>query len=220
MRVYYHKIGQNQSQDSLMFDYPEQPDALLAAHSTHDGNYLLIQISQGADSKILLYYADLTKDENKNLDQKLVVKPVVTEWVGSYDYINNIGKEFYFATDYNAPLSKIVKFNIEKPAFENWIDVVPEHKKNVLQSAGTMKNGTVMLVNYLVNAAEKIKIYNFETPAKLVKNVEMPGFGAVPISSGGHKDYEMFFKFQTFTDPGSVYRLDMNTYKVEALRRP
>lgn len=186
MRVYYHKIGQNQSQDSLMFDYPEQPDALLAAHSTHDGNYLLIQISQGADSKILLYYADLTKDENKNLDQKLVVKPVVTEWVGSYDYINNIGKEFYFATDYNAPLSKIVKFNIEKPAFENWIDVVSEHKKNVLQSAGTMKNGTVMLVNYLVNAAEKIKIYNFETPAKLVKNVDMPGFGAVPISSGGH----------------------------------
>lgn len=48
----------------------------------------------------------------------------------------------------------------------------------------------------------------------------MPGFGAVPISAGGHDEYEWFFKFQTFTDPGSVYRLDMNTYEVQTLRRP
>lgn len=52
-----------------------------------------------------------------------------------------------------------------------------------------------MLVNYLENAAEKVKIYNFDSPAKLIKNIEMPGFGAVPTSSGGHKDYEWFFKF-------------------------
>jgi len=48
----------------------------------------------------------------------------------------------------------------------------------------------------------------------------MPGYGAVPTSSGGHKDYEWFFKFQTYTDPGSVYRLDMDSYKVLSLRRP
>lgn len=58
-----------------------------------------------------------------------------------------------------------------------------------------MKNGTVMLVSYLENAAEKIKVFNFETPAKLVKEIEMPGFGAIPTSSGGHRDFELFFKF-------------------------
>lgn len=63
-----------------------------------------------------------------------------------------------------------------------------------------MKNGSVMLVNYLENAAEKMKIYSFETPAKLIKDIDMPGYGAVPISSGGHKEFELFFKFQTFTD--------------------
>ena len=77
-----------------------------------------------------------------------------------------------------------------------------------------------MLLNYLENAAEKIKVFDFSTPAKLVKEIEMPGFGSVPKSSGGHKDYQWFFKFQTFTDPGSVYRLDMETYEVETLRRP
>jgi len=98
----------------------------------------------------------------------LVVKPIFNDRHASYDYINNIGKEFFFSTDYKAPLSKIVKFNIEAPAFENWIEIVPEHEKNVLKSATTMKDGQVMLINYMINAAEKLKIYNFETPAKLV----------------------------------------------------
>lgn len=83
-----------------------------------------------------------------------------------------------------------------------------------------MKNGTVMLANYLENAAEKLKVFNFDTPAKLVKEVAMPGYGAVPVSAGGHHDYEWFFKFQTYTDPGSVYRLDMESYEVKSLRRP
>lgn len=133
--------------------------------------------------------------ENKNLDKKLTVKPIISEWVAQCDYIHNIGKEFFFSTDYKSPLTKVVKFNIDQPQFSNWIDVIPEHSMFVLQSAGAMKNGEVMIVSYLENAAERMKIFNFDTPAKLIKDVEMPGFGAIPMSSGGFKDDEIFFKF-------------------------
>lgn len=195
MKVYYHRIGQEQSADVLLFEYPQMPEALVGAHTTHDGDYLLISINKGNDGQILLFYADLTDPKNRELNKKLTVKPVVSEWIASYDYVHNIGKEFYFETDYNAPLNKVVKFSIDAPAFENWVDVIPEHPKNVLQQVVTMKNGSVMLANYLENAAEKVKIFNFDTPSKLVKEVDMPGYGAVPISSGGHRDYEWFFKF-------------------------
>lgn len=203
-----------------MFDYPQLPNAMVGSHTSHDGNYLLIHLSQGNDGKVLLYYADLQLPENQNLDKKLTVAPIVSEWIAAYDYVHNTGKTFFLQTDYNAPMNKVVKFDLDKPAFENWVDVIPEHPKNVLQQVHSMKNGTVMLVNYLENAAEKVKIYDFNSPAKLIKEVEMPGYGAVPTSSGGHRDYEWFFKFQTFTDPGSVYRLDMNSYEVQELRRP
>lgn len=105
---------------------------MCASHSTHDGKYLIIQLSQGTDGKVLLYYADLTAPENKNLNQILTVKPIVTEWLAAVDYIQNIGKTFYWQTDYKAPLQKVVKFDIEEPEFKNWIDVIPEHPKNVL----------------------------------------------------------------------------------------
>ena len=75
------------------------------------------------------------------LNKKLTVKPIVTEFVCSIDYINNIGTTFFWQTDYNAPLHKVVKFNIEEPNFKNWIDAIPEHKQNVLQDASSMKNG-------------------------------------------------------------------------------
>jgi prolyl oligopeptidase len=133
MKVYYHRVGTKQEKDVLLFEYPEMPDAMVAAHPTHEGDYLLITINKGNDGKILLFYADLNDPENKSLDKKLAVKPVVKEWIASYDYIHNVGKEFWFQTDYNSPLNKVVKFNIEEPAFENWVDVIPEHPKNVLQ---------------------------------------------------------------------------------------
>ena len=55
MKIYYHRVGSSQSEDVLMFDYPEMPEAMVASHTTNDGKYLLIQISQGTDGKILLY---------------------------------------------------------------------------------------------------------------------------------------------------------------------
>lgn len=71
-------------------------------HMTHDGNYLLININKGNDGKFLLYYADLTDPNNKALNKRLTVKPIIDQWIASYDYIHNFGKEFYFQTDYNA----------------------------------------------------------------------------------------------------------------------
>ena len=143
---------------------------------------------------------------------------MVNEFIATYNYIHNIGNEFYFQTNYKAPLGKIIKLNIDKPEFENWVDIIPEHNKNVIQKADASKYGTVILVNYMENAAEKMKIFGFD--GKHLHDVEMPGYGAVPMSSGTVFDNEWFFKFQTFTDPGSVYRLDMNTYDVSILRRP
>lgn len=219
-KVYYHRIGEKQNQDTMVFAYPDIPTALLASRTTHDGNYLLISIEQGNDGRHLLYYADLQAPENKDLKKTLVVKPIVSEWIAQYEYVHNVGSTFYLHTDYGAPLKRVVKLNLDKVGFENWVDVIPQHPKNVLNSVQSMKNGSIMLVNYLENAHEKLKIFDYGTPSTLIKDVEMPGYGAVSISSGGPEDSEWFFKFQTFTDPGSVYRLDMDTYQVQSLRRP
>lgn len=67
MKVFYHRIGQKQAEDSLMFEFPERPTAMVSSHVTHDGKYLMITVSEGSNGKVLLYYADLSIQENKNL---------------------------------------------------------------------------------------------------------------------------------------------------------
>jgi len=31
-------------------------------------------------------------------------------------------------TNHNAPLQKVIKINIENPAQEKWVEIIPEHK--------------------------------------------------------------------------------------------
>ena len=103
---------------------------------------------------------------------------------------------------------------------DNWVDVIPEHPVNVLQSVSAFKNGTIMMANYLENAHEILKIYSFDIPSKMLKDINLPGYGAVSSSSGNLQDYEWFFKFQTYTDPGTVYKLDLHNYQVKSLLTP
>lgn len=65
------------------------PEAMVQSHVSHDGAYLLLTISRGNDGQLLVYYADLKSDANKELKGELVVKPIVSEWLASFDYVHN-----------------------------------------------------------------------------------------------------------------------------------
>ena len=115
-KVYYHRIGTKQAEDVLSFQMKDLPEAMVQSHVSHDGAYLLLTISRGNDGQLLVYYADLKSDANKELKGELVVKPIVSEWIASFDYVHNQGPEFFFMTNHNAPLNRVVKINVESPA--------------------------------------------------------------------------------------------------------
>lgn len=62
-----------------------------------------------------------------------------------------------------------------------------------------------------------MKVFDFSHPAKLVKDIPLPGLGAIPKVSGDHEDTEIFFQFTSFTDPRSVWRVDMNQMNLQEI---
>ena len=50
-KIYFHEIGKPQSEDLLVYERPNHPKQGLYAWVTEDGKYLLIQVSQGTDTK-------------------------------------------------------------------------------------------------------------------------------------------------------------------------
>ena len=123
-------------------------------------------------------------------------------------FIHNIGTKFYFRSSYGCSLYKIICVDLEKPEEENWVDVVPEHEKNVLNEVQCVNN--LMLVTYMQNVSDKLVVYDFD--GKFVSDIKLPGIGSAFGRASGKN---FFFKFTSFTDPGSINLVDMETFEVK-----
>lgn len=54
---------------------------------TNDGKYLLIGVAKDTNRVNLLYYVDLTLDQNKDISGKLEPTKLIEEWIGEFDYL-------------------------------------------------------------------------------------------------------------------------------------
>jgi prolyl oligopeptidase len=86
-RLYYHRVGTKQEEDTLVYEDPTQPLWMFDGTVTNDGKYLLIGVAKDTNRVNLLYYVDLTLDQNKDISGKLEPTKLIEEWIGEFDYL-------------------------------------------------------------------------------------------------------------------------------------
>ena len=207
-KLYYHKVGTPQSADTLVYDRPDQKEWGFRAEVTDDGKYLLITATKGTAPKYRVFYKDLSRAGSK-------VVALVDEFEASYDFIDNDGPVMYFATDKNAPRKRIVAIDVRKPLEANWKQVVPESKET-LMGASLLNNQLV--TEYLADARSMVKV--FDLNGKAVREIALPGIGSASGFNGKRKDNETFYSFTGFTNPTTIYRLDLKNGKSTVFRQP
>ena len=154
-KLYYHRVGQPQSRDELIFDRPDQPEWLLYGVVSDDGQYLAIHISPSSSGKNRLYFVDLV-----NPGKPKITNPVVRlldKLDAEYDFIGSRGTVFYIKTNLNAPKGRIVAINIENPRPERWTTIISE-SKDALVSATLA--GEDIVGNYLEDARSSIRFFS------------------------------------------------------------
>lgn len=62
-------------------------------------------------------------------------------------------------------------------------------------------------------------MFDFQEPASLLREIELPDIGTVVTSHGKHDSNEFIYKFTSFADPGSSYRVDLNTFEVTTVSK-
>lgn len=72
-KVYFHTIGQDQSSDVLIAEFPENKNWRFSAEVSDCGSYLIFYVMTGCSDQ-LLYFADLRK--SLTIDKKLVFNKV------------------------------------------------------------------------------------------------------------------------------------------------
>ena len=153
-KLYYHRIGQAQSRDELVYDRPDQPDWLFDGSVSDDGQYLVITVSQGTDVRTRLYFVDLDDPDKPEIDNPVV--RLIDKLDAEYSFIGNRKTMFYVRTDRNAPRGRIVAISIDNPREERWNTIIPENR-DALVSA--VMAGDDIVANYLQDAHSSVRFY-------------------------------------------------------------
>ena len=207
-KLFYHRIGSTQTEDTLVYERPDQKDFIFDGAVSKDGNYLIITVFQGTDVKTRIYYKDL------RLKDGPVVK-LLDDFDASYFFAGNDGPRFWFHTNLGSPQGKIIEVDTAKPARGNWKVIVPESKET-LQTVSVVNNK--FIANYLKDAYTQVKV--FDTAGKFIREVSFPVIGSAEGFGGEPSDRETFYSFTGFTTPTSIYRYDVETGKSTIFRQP
>lgn len=207
-KIYFHEIGKPQSEDLLVYERSNQPKQGLYAWVTEDGKYLLIQVSQGTDTKNGLFYKDLSNSTSKVIE-------LLSSFDASYDFITNLGSKFIIRTDLNAPKQKVISIDVNEPLSVRWETIIPESTET-LRSVSHI--GGLFIANYLKDARTEIR--RFKTDGNSLPPVKLPGLGTASGFGGKSDQNETFYYFTSFTSPGAVYRYDVTRNASTLLKAP
>lgn len=206
-KLYYHKLGTEQSEDELIFGgTDEQKHRYVGGSVTEDDQYLIISASI-ATSGNKLFIKDLTK-ENAPL------VPVMETTESDTYVLENVGSKLYLVTNLDAPNRKIVTVDASDPSPRNWKDFIPE-KEHVLSPR---TGAGYIFAEYMIDAVSKVKQYNYD--GTLVREVELPGLGSIGGFSGKEEVKELYYSFTNYNTPGTMYKFDPESGASEVYWKP
>src|SRR5262245_14390443 len=108
--IYYHRVGTPQSADVLVYERKDLPSWVIDGTVSEDGRYLFVVMSEGAENRNRLYYADLGNPRAPKVNAS--VKPVVEADDAEYAPIGNRGSTVFIRSDKNAPNRAVVAIDL------------------------------------------------------------------------------------------------------------
>lgn len=196
--VYFHRIGDLQSADTMVYATPDRPDLLHQQAVTKDGRYLLIFSAPGTPDESEVAIQDLRDAAAK----PRILSPGI-DYV--HDLVGSVGDTLYFVTNQGASNSRIVAVDATAASPAPMREIVPEADK--IESASLV--GNRLIVNYLKDAHSVIRM--FDLAGRPLGEVALPGLGSVRGMDGAPDDSDTYFSFQNFVTPPTIFRLAVAT---------
>jgi len=209
-KLYFHKIGTPQEQDTLVYARPDKPDWLFESEVTEDGRYLLISQSESTENRNRIFLRDLGDKGGK-------IEPFLDAFDASYAVIGNDSDNFYILTNRNTPRYRLVSVNRRKPNPEAWDTLIPEPSGRTVLESVTMVNDQFVAL-WMTDARSSIEIY--DRKGKSVKAIVLPAIGSVGGFTGRRVQKEAFYSFGSYLYPTAIYRYDFQKSASSVFKKP
>jgi prolyl oligopeptidase len=202
-KVYFHKVGTDQSEDVLIYEDKEHPELSVSVYTSKDQRFLYMSKGKRGSKGNELYYKDLTKGDKE-------YKTISTGFEDSYSIINNIDDVLYIFTNKAAPKNKVLKFDTKTNSLT---EVISE--KNEVLSGVSIAQGK-FLVQYMKDASDRI--FTFDINGNMIEELPLPTYGTVSGFNGSLDDTEIYFSFTSFLYPSVILKYDIVNNKVSKFR--
>ncbi len=199
-KVYYHKLGDIQENDKLIYEDSANPLRYNIARVSDDQRYLFIYVFEGT-SGVNIYYKSPEEDsEFKTL--------VVSGFKNEYEILDDYEEGcFYLFTNQNAKNYRLVKVNLRK-SVDNWEDIIPE--RDYLLDGVTIAGGKIIAI-FIKDVTSKIEILDLQ--GNFLYEIEMPYQGTAYFLSGKKEDQEGVFAFSSYIRPDQRFHYDIQSNK-------
>ena len=211
-KVFIHKLNTSQAEDRLVYERPNNREWGFQSSITDDGRYHVLVVWQGTDVRNRFFYLDM-QGGNKFTE-------LISDLEATYQLVGNDGTKFYFFTNLDAPRGKLIAIDVSKPQKENWLTVIPE-SKSVLEGVVMANNQFTALYNE--DAHHVLRLFKLDGSPDGEIPFPAPG-SVVQINDLGihasREDNELFFTFQSFLYPTTVYRYNFETRSADPISSP
>ena len=203
-KLYFHRLGTPQSTDLLVYERSDQKEWNFAAHTTEDGQYLVIDAGRGSAPENGIFVKDLVVDGP--------VVELIPDGDARYNLLGNDGPTFYLLTTKDAARSRIVALDLHERVLR---EIVPETDDR-LDTATIFRDRIV--ASYLRDARAEVVVYSLS--GAMESTVALPGLGSVVGFGGKRTDRETFYAYTSYTDPTAIYRYDVAGDRSERVFAP
>ena len=206
--IYFHRLGEPQESDRLIFAVTDHPTRVPAGRVTEDGRYLVITLFDGYERNGVTLL-DLRHPASK-------ATALFADWDALYTFIGSHGDDLFFLTTRGAPHREVIAVNVRHPASLHTPSIVVPESDAALEYA--LYAGGRVIAQYVRDAHSVVHV--FERDGRPIGEVSLPGLGTVAAFRGEGRQRDAFFSYTDYLTPLQIYLYDTRNNTASLWRKP
>lgn len=213
-QITLHRVGRHPSRDPVLFEQYTQGELATTWGPypivSRDGRWLVVYYFTGTDSNDVWFYDLDAWRTTGELDR---VDLLVGEDALTSGFIED--GIFYALTTFGASNKRVLGFDLSAATPQDYTEIIPARDDAVID--GIQAAPGRIVVDYLADAYTRIEVFDRE--GRPLEPISLPGIGTASILT--HPEQQIaWLRFESFSEPESIYRLDLEIDEQALWRRP
>jgi len=206
-KIFYHKIGDEQQSDKLIFERKNNPSATFDCLTTSDERFFILKEFVGKNGLKNFFYIDYESESP-------TLQPLLTNLTKYNIEIIDSHEGKFIATETSVSNNgSILEIDPANPL--KWRAIAPEFSKSLLLHVIPFNDRIVAV--YQANQHPIISVLDYA--GTVLDNLELPVATSVGGFSGNSYDEELLFEYTSYTIPPNVFKFNIRTFKLEVTKQ-